>query len=134
MSSTWPSVSALKCFCSPGTRHGMSSPVPITPFSATAATSTTRLPPGVMPDSCLAHAWLIPGSYGDGCLDPRVRVVALDLDVLEVEGVQLGDRRVEHQHGQLTRLAGELQLRLLEVVRVEVGVPERVHEVADLEA
>src|SRR6478735_7016089 len=104
----------------------MSSPLPITPLRATAATRTTCLPPGVMrPASCWA-------SYGDGRLDARVRVVALHVDVLELEGVDLTDRRVEPQLGQRPRVAGQLEPRLVEVVEVEVGVTQGVHEVADV--
>ena len=39
-----------------------------------------------------------------------------------------------HSSGSGAWLAGELLARLIEVVEVEVGVAERVHEVADLEA
>src|SRR5580765_6253680 len=99
----------------------MSGPLPMTRFSATAATRMTCLPPGV-----------IARSYGDRRLDARVRVVALDRDVLEVEAVDRADLGVEHQRRQRPRLARELQPRLVEVVGVEVGVAERVHEVADL--
>ena len=53
--------------------------------------------------------------------------------MLEVEGVELGHRRVEPQRRQRPRVAGQLQPGLVEVVGVEVRVAERVHEVADLE-
>src|SRR3712207_4722760 len=112
MSRTWPIVVALKNACSPGTRQGMPPSAPMTPLRATAATSVT----------------VIGGSYRDGRLDARVRVVALDRDVLEVERVELGDRRVQPQGRQRPRLAGQLEPRLLEVVGVEVGVAEGVHE------
>ena len=98
----------------------MSPPAPITPFSATAATITTFF-------GWSAHTAI-------GALMPGVRVVALDGDVLEVERVELGHRRVEPQRRQRPRLAGQLQPGLVEVVAVEVRVAERVHEVADLEA
>src|SRR6478672_4013969 len=101
----------------------MSGPCPITPLRATAATRTTLLPPGVMTSA----------SYGDGRLDARVRVVALHVDVLELEGVDLTDRRVEPQLGLRPRVAGQLEPRLVEVVEVEVGVAQGVHEVADVE-
>src|SRR3546814_5161999 len=55
-------------------------------------------------------------SYGNRCLDPRVRVIALDTDVLEVEGVDLGDRRLPHELRQRPRLAGELQPCLVDVI------------------
>ena len=64
---------------------------------------------------------------------PGVRVVALDRDVLEVEGVELADRRVQDQPRQRPRLTGQLEAGLVEVVHVEVRVAQRVHEVADLE-
>ena len=62
-----------------------------------------------------------------------MRVVARDLDVLELELVERGDRGVEHQRGQRPRLPRELETGLLEVVEVEVRVAEGVHEVADPE-
>src|SRR4051812_39729905 len=111
-----PTVTRLKWAKSSGIFQGMSPASPITPLRARAATRTMR----VISDS-------------DGGLDARVGVVALDGDVLEVEGVELGHRRVEPQRRQGPWLTGELEPRLVEVVHVEVGVTQRVHEVADLE-
>ena len=62
-----------------------------------------------------------------------MRVVALDGDVFEVEGVELGDGGVERERRERPRLTGELEPGLLDVVGVEVCVAQRVHEVADLE-
>ena len=50
-----------------------------------------------------------------------MRVVALDVDVLEVERVDLPDRRVEPQLGQRPRFTGELETGLLEVKPGQLG-------------
>src|SRR4051794_12057566 len=105
----------------------MSPPRPITPFAATAATITTRLPLTGGPDPSPDHSpdrgpdgRSSASSYGDRGLDAGVRVVALQPDVLEVEGVEGGDRGVEVQDRQRPRLAAQLQPGLLQVVAVEV--------------
>src|SRR3954451_13779922 len=112
--------------------HGMSPPWPITPLSATAATITTRFRPCVLSPPCRPVTYPALSSacrrrcdgsrrsYGDRGLDPGVRVVVVERDVLEVEGVQLAHTGVEPQRRQLPRFAGELQPRLVEVVGVEV--------------
>src|SRR4051794_21620424 len=104
---------------SSGRCQGIAPPRPITPLRATAAIrviATVRL--------------LGARSYGDGCPDAGVGVVADDRDVVEVEAVDVGDRGVELETRQRTRLAVELDAGLLEVVDVEVGIAERVHELA----
>ena len=112
-------VVALKWAKSSGIRHGMPAVV------ADHAVVGVRRDQGEL-DSARPS-----DSDGDGGLDARVRVVALDRDVLEVERVDLGHRRVEPERRQRPRLAGQLEPRLLDVVGVEVGVAEGVHEVAD---
>src|SRR5215203_3402690 len=97
---------------------------PITRLSAYAATSVTR---------GLDELDRRSTSDGNGCPDTRVRVIALDGDVLQVEGVDLLHRGVEPQGRQRPWLPGELEPGLVEVVRVEVRVAEGVHEVSDPE-
>ena len=65
--------------------------------------------------------------------DRRVRLVALDRDVLVAEIEDRAHRRVQPQARQRPRLARELEARLLQVVQVEMRVAEGVHEVAGLE-
>src|SRR5690606_15757970 len=125
ISSTWPIVTALKWAISPGIRQGMSPASPITPFSATARTWTTRLPAAVVMTGL---------SSGERGVAQRGRVGALDRDVLELERVQRGHRGVQAQRGQRPWLAGQLEPGLVEVVEVEVSVAEGVHEVADPQA
>ena len=60
----------------------------------------------------------------------RVRVVALEGEVLIDEIEDRVDLRIEAHRGQRARRAAELQPRLFEVVQVEVRVAERVDEVA----
>ena len=49
------------------------------------------------PSTAATRTTFMWASYGDGRLDPRVRVVAVERDVLEVEAVDVGDRRVQPQ-------------------------------------
>lgn len=70
------------------------------------------------------------GSDGDRGLDTRMGIIALDLEVLEPvveDGVRLA---LDHQLRQGTRLAGELQRRLLHVVGVEVHIATGPDEIA----
>ncbi len=62
----------------------------------------------------------------------RVRIVVLEGEVLETKSVNPADLRVDSHGGQGTGFAGELQFGLLEVVRVEMHVPEGVDEVTGL--
>ncbi len=64
----------------------------------------------------------------------RVRVVVLQLEVLKAEVEQVSHFGVEPHLRQGSRLAGELEAGLLEVVAVEVGVAEGVDELAGLQA
>ena len=93
-----------------------------------AATVTDHAIAGVRRDERLRRRG---DSDRDGSLDPRVGVVSLDRDVLEVEGVDLGHRGVQPKSRQRTRVAGELEAGLVDVVGVQVGVAEGVHEVTD---
>ena len=54
-------------------------------------------------------------------------------EVFVAEAVQVGDRGVQAHHRQRARGAAELLVRLLEVVQVEMGIAERVHELARLQ-
>ena len=86
--------------------HGMSPSSPITPFSATAATSDVVA--RVEPFDRLRNRLVETTHTGDRGLDPRVRVVALHGDVLQVEPVELGDGRVQVQGRGRPRVAGHL--------------------------
>ena len=64
-----------------------------------------------------------------GSFDVGVGLVTAEGKVLEGEVVELGDGRVQRHRGERARLAGELELRLLEMIGVEVKIAESVHEV-----
>src|SRR5688572_9430563 len=70
-------------------------------------------------------------SDGDRRPDGCVRGVTDDLEVLEAVVEDRIRLAVDHQRGQRARLAGELQLRLLQVVVVQVHVAADPHELAD---
>src|SRR3954469_22123098 len=74
------------------------------------------------------------GLYRYRRLDGRLRVVALDGDVLVGEVEQRAHGWIEPQPRQGAGRAGELQAGLLQVVGVEVRVAERVDEVAGPQA
>ena len=57
-------------------------------------------------------------------------IVVFEREVLDLEGVDVADLRIDPHGGEWMDLAGELELGLLEVIRVEVQVAEGVHEVA----
>src|SRR6185369_14245338 len=72
-------------------------------------------------------------SDGDGRRDAWMRAVAFQGEVLEVEGEEValvGDPHPAERQG----LAGKLFAGLVEVVQVEVGVAQRMDELARLEA
>src|SRR4051812_31844867 len=91
---------------------------PMTPFAATAAMR-------VMPVKC-------PRLHRDLRLDMWMRFVALEREILVVEGKNISNRGIEAHARQRARRACELQPRLLDVVEIEVRVPERVDELARL--
>src|SRR5436190_12532496 len=130
---TCPIVVRLKNAKSSGRCHGMSGPLPMTPFRATAAMRVTW----VIYGSSTGHLRVIYQSstghlYSDGCLDSRVCVVPHQLEVLELELVQRPSRSDPHL-GQCARRAGQLQPRLVEMVEVEVSVAEGVDELPGLQ-
>src|SRR5688572_3970083 len=116
MTSTCPSVCSLKSACSSGRCQGIPPPTPITPFRATAARIVT-----------------VTTSDGDRRPDGGMRLVAAHAHRLDREVVDLPATRIELQRRERARLAPELLACLVRVVEVEVGVPERVDEVADLQ-
>src|SRR5215210_212225 len=71
--------------------------------------------------------------YRDRRPDSRLRIVTLNHDVVVSEVEQRAHGRIEPQLGKRPQRAGELQAGLLQVVGVEVGVAERVDEIAGLE-
>ena len=60
-------------------------------------------------------------------------LVALERHVGFIEGEDVAPRR-EAQGGEGQRLAGQLQLRLVEVVQIEVRIAQGMDELARLEA
>ena len=65
--------------------------------------------------------------------DVRVRVVVLQFEIFKAEIKQVSHFVVELHLRQGSRLAGELEAGLLEVVAVEVGIAEGVDEFAGRE-
>lgn len=61
----------------------------------------------------------------------RVRVVAFDADVLELEGKDILHVRVQLQGRQWPRVARQLQLGLVDMVAVEMRITQRMYEIAD---
>ena len=66
-------------------------------------------------------------------LDARIRVVAHQFKILELEVVNAFHRRIQFHLRQRTRFALELQLRLLNVVGVKMQIAERVNKIARLQ-
>ena len=113
----WPIVTFLKCFRSSGMRQGTLPSLPMTPSSPMATT--------------IASGAARRRSYRDLGRDVRMRVVAFDREVLEAEGEEILRLGIDASAAGACRGSRvELELRLLEVVLVEVRVAERVHEVA----
>ncbi len=60
-----------------------------------------------------------------------MRIVAINADVIELEAEQIGHLRVQPQRRQRARFTRQLLAGLFEVVRIQVRVAQRVHEIAD---
>ena len=73
-------------------------------------------------------------SHCDRRFDGRVRIVADQFKILELEVVYVFHRRIQFHLRQRTRLARELQLRLLKMIGVEMQVAKGVDEVARLQS
>src|SRR6516225_3504556 len=63
----------------------------------------------------------------------RMLIVTDELEILVTEGEDILHVRIDPHHRQRTRRARELKPRLLQMVGIEMGVAERMHEVAGLE-
>ena len=72
-------------------------------------------------------------SYGNGRFDVWVWVVISQFEVLILEVEDALHVGVDFHLRQMARLASQLQLRLLNVVEVEVGVASRIDKIAQLE-
>src|SRR5690606_34818606 len=68
-------------------------------------------------------------SYGDRCLDVRMRVVAFQREILEAEGEHILDRRVDTKLRERSWLATQLLARLLEVVEIKMTVATGPYEI-----
>src|SRR5271155_4058670 len=110
-----PSVSALNIAKSDFSRHGRPPARPMTPFLARATGPRVR----VTGMGC--------ASNGDRRLDRGMGPIALQTEILVIEAEQVGLGR-QHEIRERVRRACELQLRLIDMVQVEVGVAEGVHE------
>jgi hypothetical protein len=63
-----------------------------------------------------------------------MRIVIFDGDVIEGKIEERAHCRIEAQLRQMPRLARELEARLLQVVQVEMRIPEGMDEIAGLQA
>ena len=63
-----------------------------------------------------------------------MRIVMLEREVAEAEVEDRRHRGIQGHGGQRTRLAGELKLGLIEVIGIEVEVPEGVNEIAGFQS
>ena len=70
----------------------------------------------------------------DFCFNVWMWIVSYQLKVFELEVEQVLNIRVNQHLGQRTRLAGELQLSLLNVIQIQVGIACGMDKVASLEA
>ena len=61
-------------------------------------------------------------------------VIALEAEIFVSEPEYVLDIRIDYHPRQWARLACELQTGLIEMVEVEMGVAESMHEIAGLEA
>ena len=61
-------------------------------------------------------------------------MIIVDPEVLEGPAKKIGLVRVHPERWQRARLACQLQLSLLQMVKIEVGIAERVHEIARTQA
>src|SRR5512138_1257529 len=151
----WLSVSALKCARSSGRRQGRRFSMPMTRFFASAAMTLMRGLCWVMNGLCpsiVRQAHDQGGRWSNTCgylpahlplathlnshrrLDRRVRVVALEREILVAEAKDVRHVRVELHRRQGPRRAGKLLARLVEVVEVEMRIAQRVNEVAGCKA
>src|SRR5512145_2875315 len=69
----------------------------------------------------------------DRRLDGRMRIVAFQREVLELETEDVAHRGVDLHGRQRARLARQLQCGLFHVVGIQVRVAEGMHEIARLE-
>src|SRR5690554_741041 len=74
------------------------------------------------------------GLYGNTAFDVGMGIVAAELEVLKGKVVDAFHLGIERHGGQGTRGATQLQLDLFEVVGIDVGIAQGVHEIAGLES
>src|SRR5213080_3443046 len=137
---TWPVVIFLNHLKSSGRCQGIRLPRPMTRFSDMAAMAlkcfmgwSSSFSLSVQGSIVGTTRRLNSNSHCNRRFDGGVRVVAVQFEILVVKFVNVLHRRVEFHSRQRTRLARELQLRLVDVVGVKVKVAEGVHERARLE-
>src|SRR5581483_4204522 len=77
---------------------------------------------------------LISRSHRDFGLDMRMRVVALEFEVFVAEAEDILHVGIDLHRRQRPGRPCQLQSRLLEMIGIEMGVAERVHEIARLQS
>ena len=112
-----PQVSLRKCFRSRGSFQGRAPSRPIRPSRLIATTSESFTRSGLLDGDLAAEG-------GMGAIADQSRTWSRS-----TLG-QVGDRRIELQPGERQRLAAELLVDLVEMVRVDVRIAEGVHELA----
>src|SRR5512146_19768 len=136
MSTGWPSVRALKRLRSAGRCQGMVLSLPMTRFAASAAMRQMQAVAGDGgAQRCAGLAGSITvvrfaASDSDRRLDRRMRLVALETEILVAKAENVFYRRVEMHQRQWPRRARKLLARLIQVIEVQMRVTQRMHELA----
>ena len=73
-------------------------------------------------------------SYRNRRLDVRMRLIALECKVFVDEAEKVGDGGIEMDDRQFARNAGQLFACLIDVVQIEMGIAEGMHEITGLQA
>lgn len=81
--------------------------------------------------SPISNLWFL---NGNRCFDGRMILIIDEGEVVVLEIKDGGDGRIELHLRQWIRVAGELQLGLLQVIEIKVSVAEGVDKVAWLQA
>src|SRR6266849_3190136 len=118
----WPVVIFLNHLKSSGRRQGILLPLPITRLSDMAAMALKCFTAGKLSRHPSGERRL----HGDRRLDRRMGIVIHQLKILALEVVNVLHRPIEFHLRQWSRLARQLQLRLFEMVAIEMQVAKSV--------